>query len=70
MKRIQPWHPSETEESLKKMRNSKNCLLGNEGFCFHGGFLKIWTNIFPEMVVYKFSESGHYLLERLRSLSF
>ena len=26
-------------------------------------FLKIWTNIFPEMVVYKFSESGHYLLE-------
>ena len=54
----------ETEESLKNYEGTpKIACWGMKDFCFHGGFLKIWTNIFPEMVVYKFSESGHYLLE-------
>ena len=55
-------HPSfsnllKTEELLHKLKgDTQNCMLGNEGFCFHEGFLKKWKKILPNLTIHKIAK--------------
>ena len=60
--------------TLPELQNTSNNLInfsntpaiacwGMKDFCFHGGYLQKWENIWPHMQSHRFAHSGHYILE-------
>ena len=62
-------HPSRavlesTAERLKLFESTpKMACWGMKDFCFHGGFLKDWQKIWPNLQTHQFQSGGHYILE-------
>lgn len=64
-----PAHPTwktltDIEERLQLLKDKQISLIwGEQDFCFHTGFLKIWQKIYPNARTHTFPNASHYLLE-------
>jgi haloalkane dehalogenase len=55
---------SEVEENLDKLKDKPMLICwGEKDFVFDKHFLEGWLNRFPEALVFRFPDAGHYVLE-------
>ena len=51
------------EYGLKSLHRPTLILWGGRDFCFHKGFFRTWTQIYPHAQAHMFDSAGHYVLE-------